>query len=268
MDAMELLTKKIPSAKVEYMQTYGLYGGNLEPSLSVLLDFAERDREVMVKVLARFAKNFNQEEMHVRGDPTKIVKGKKVVDKKPVEGRQYEDGSYNTTAFTFDLENNLTRAELQDIVDKSGLFGFTVGDKTLTAYFVGDPNDKADQKEFRDSIKRAKALLGDNGRRIDRRVERFWSYRQGGGPLGFDTVAGDLHPTKEDVATPTAGRIASRLAGRDVSPSTQLEEDLPQTQIDLHTEIAQIYEDAPIDDTSNPDVLRAYESFYLDNFGI
>ena len=260
MDAMKLLSKKIPSAKVEYMQTYGLYGGDLEPSLSVKLDFAERDREVMVKVLARFAKNFNQQAMHVRGDPTKIVKGKKVVDKKPVEGRQYEDGSYNTTAFTFDLENNLTRAELQDIVDKSGLIGFTVGDKTLTVYYTGDPNGKADQKEFKQSVKRAKALLGDNGRRTETRVERFWNYRRGGGPLGFDTVAGDLHPTREDVATPTAGRIASRLAQRDVTPSTQVKDDNPQTQVDLQTEIAQIYEDAPIDDTSNPDVLQAYEA--------
>ena len=102
-DALKYLTSNIPSAEVDFLPSYGLYGGQLEPSLGVTMSFQERDRARALSSLAKFATNFNQEQVHVRGV------------KKPRTGvpYQYEDGSYNTEVVRWNLKKPLTKKEVQ-----------------------------------------------------------------------------------------------------------------------------------------------------------
>ena len=54
------------SAKIKRQNATGLYGGEVEPSLGVTLTFGDSDRAKVLAALARFADNFNQQQIHVR----------------------------------------------------------------------------------------------------------------------------------------------------------------------------------------------------------
>jgi hypothetical protein len=111
-----------------------------------------------------------------------------------------------------ELNKELTRQELQRIIERCGLKGISVAEKTLTAYYTGNPNDKQSQQQFEDSIQKAIKLLGRNGQSSGRGVSRLWAYGSGpGATASYGSIRGDLHPTRADVANPTAQRIASRL---------------------------------------------------------
>ena len=120
--------KGAPLITITKVPSYGFYGGEAEPSLSLQIEMKNIDKPRTLAALARFADMFNQEQIHVREAPAK--------NKKKV-GYQYTDGSMNTSVVKYELNEQLTEQELTKIIDESGLVGFTVGeDGSLLAYYL------------------------------------------------------------------------------------------------------------------------------------
>ena len=218
-----------PLIKINKVPSFGFYGGEAEPSLSLDIELKNVDKKRALAALARFAKMFNQEQIHVREKP---AKNKKTV------GYQYTDGSFNTSVVKYELKEQLTEQELTKIIDESGLVGFTVGeDGSLLAYYLGDPNDAKAIEEFETTIQRADKLIGSNARKITRTVERLWAYGRGyGAANSYGDIKGNFRPPKNDEANKSAIRLVSRLATKTVTPTPKVDE-LTEAQIQLQTEI-------------------------------
>lgn len=245
-ETLERLVSLVPGAELEVSRNGGLYGGALEPSLGVKITFPETSRGGVLAALAKFAGNFNQEQVHVRQatiDPA---------------GRVYTDGSYATPVYTFELEEPLSRAEIEQVIADSGLYGLNFNDRKLEAYYVGDPRDEAARAEFSAAIERARDSLGDRARSVGRSTARLWAYGIGeGATAGYDAIAGDLpRGTSEYTEIPRA--IAERELGYDVEVSKQAEQ-ITDAQRALQTKIADHYDALPDNDMGNPDVRRAYQ---------
>ena len=177
-----------PLIKITKVPSFGFYGGEAEPSLSLNIELKNVDKKRTLAALARFAKMFNQEQIHVREKP---AKNKKTV------GYQYTDGSFNTSVVKYELKEQLTEQELTKIIDESGLVGFTVGeDGSLLAYYLGDPNDEKAIAEFKAALQKADKLIGSNAQRITRTIERLWAYGSGSGHNGYRDIGGDFRPRK------------------------------------------------------------------------
>jgi len=248
-DALTYLTSKIKSVEIEYAPSTGLYDGDAEPSLGLSISFQERDRPAALAALAKFAENFNQEQVHVRGDAEPRTK----------VGHVYPDGSYNTDVVVFRLETPLSRSDTEDIISGSGLFGFTASDKTLEAYYVGDPKNEEALADFRAAVIAARKLLGNLVTDVDRGTSRFWAYGKGEGAThGYGEIQREFRPPTQDQAVATAQRVASRLAAREVQGTEQADL-ITENQQALHERIAEAYEALPVNDLANPDVRRAYE---------
>lgn len=245
-ESLERLIATVPDAKLEVSRNGGLYGGALEPSLGVKITFPEKRRGGVLAALAKFASNFNQEQIHVR-QPT--------ID--PV-GRVYTDGSYATAVYTFDLTAPLSRADIERVIAESGLYGLNFSDRKLEAYYVGDPRDPAARAEFDAAIERARDSLGERVADFGRTTARLWAYGQGeGATAGYDAINGDVpRGTSEYTEVPRA--LAERELGRDIEAAEQAAE-ITEAQRLLQAKIADHYEQLPDNDMSNPDVRRAYE---------
>jgi len=249
-NSLTYLFDGIDSAEVEFTPAGGLYFGELEPSLGLKVTFQERDRPKALGALAKFAENFNQEQVHVRAAPVARNRAK--------IGRVFDDGSYNTHVIQFDLENPLTREEVQDVIDKSGLVGLTIKDQYLEAYHVGDPNDGEGFKKFEESIGRAAASLGDRSRSVNESVARLWVYGEGYGVThGYDAIQRQLRPAKTEDPNVTTQMIASRLAGFNVKGTEPAKETTPE-QAALQREIADAFDKLEMNRLDDPDVARAY----------
>jgi hypothetical protein len=237
------------SAKLKVERATGLYDGSVEPSLGVAITFADTDRKAVLAALAKFGENFNQEQIHVRGG-TKFK-----------AGHQFDDGSYATPVWRWGLDKALTRKQIQQIIDKSGLYGLTFGDDFVEAYYVGDPTNEEAINEFQDGAERVNISLGKNGSTARRETARLWAYGRGGGAIGYDRIRGDVAagPATE---SDTARRVAEYLnrvgdePGR-VKAFAQAQEVTP-AQRDLQERIARAYEALPDNDLRNPRVKRAY----------
>jgi hypothetical protein len=247
-DAIKHLTSGIPSVKIEYKPTTGLYGGGLEPSLGMKVSFEAKDKKNVLAALAKFGDNFSQEQVHVRSAPEKGTE----------DGHKYADGSYNTTVRRFELNNDLSRADIEKIVAESKIVGFTVGDKYLETYFLGDPSNEAEVTAYKQSVRKATELLSGSGSRVGRSRQRLWPYNNGNGPLGYGSIRGNLPATTQGISE-TSQRIAARLAGRKVSPVDPAKA-LTAKQADTQRKIASAYEAMPLNDLANPKVRKAYES--------
>ena len=249
-NSLTYLFDGIDSAEVEFTPAGGLYFGELEPSLGLKVTFQERDRPKALGALAKFAENFNQEQVHVRAAPVARNRAK--------IGKVFDDGSYNTHMVRFELASPLTREEVQDVIDKSGLVGLTITDQYLEAYHVGDPNDGEGFNEFEESIIRAAASLGDRSRSVNESVARLWAYGEGYGATdGYDSIQRQLRPAKTEKANPTAVMIASRVAGFNVKGTEPAKETTPE-QADLQREIADAFDQLEMNRLDDPDVARAY----------
>lgn len=222
-DSLRYLFRDIEAAKVEYTPTIGLYGGELEGSLGVALTFPAAEKAKLMSRLTMFAKNFGQEQIHVRGD---IEAGTRLAHK-------YADGSYNTIVATWDAKK-LSRAQIEKLAKESGLYGFTVSDNKLLAYYVGDPTDVAQINQFRKSVNGVSKSLG----KTVPRVERLWIY--GRDAIPFPRVEGFI-PKATTELNATAQRVAARLASREVVPVQQAKE-LTKPQAELQTRLAKAYE--------------------------
>lgn len=242
------------SARVKANGATGLYGGYVESSLSATVSFADNDRPQVLAALAKFADNFNQEQVHVRRD----------VKAKP--GTQFADGSYATAVYRWELNKALTRKQIETIIEKSGLYGLTFGDGFIEAYYVGDFNEEQ-FAAFERGIETAAGLVGKAAGSFGRSVERLWPYGQGAGTIGYDRIQGDVS-AGSGVRSETAKRVADYLnavKGKDgklqpgkVKTFDQAAEITPE-QNALQSRIAQVYESLPDNDLKNPNVRKAYQ---------
>jgi hypothetical protein len=65
-DSLSYLLSGIPDARVLPTPAQGLYFGDLEPSIGLDVGFEKDSRKDVLAALAKFAQNFNQEQIHVR----------------------------------------------------------------------------------------------------------------------------------------------------------------------------------------------------------
>ena len=248
-DALKYLTSNIPSAEVDFLPSYGLYGGQLEPSLGVTMSFQERDRARALSSLAKFATNFNQEQVHVRGV------------KKPRTGvpYQYEDGSYNTEVVRWNLKKPLTKKEVQKVIKDSGLFGLTVTDQYVEVYFVGDTTNANTFADFIATTQRARKSIGRAVQNTQTSIERLWAYGTGDGATnGYAEIQGGFRAPTGDQASATALRVATRLANRLFKPTPQELAITPEKRA-LQTRIAEAFDNMDMNALDDPVVMKAYQ---------
>ncbi len=124
------------------------------------------------------------------------------------------------------------------MIDESGLEGLTITNDYVETYYTKDPTNVAAIEEFRAAADRAKASLGNNARRADKGLDRFWAYGDGAGATnGFGEIRGKLYPPKGDKASATALRVATRFAGREFDATSQAPA-ITENQVDIQREIA------------------------------
>lgn len=247
--ALSNLTEGIPSVIIETTPATGLYGGYVEPSLGVSVRFNPGVRNEVLSALAQFAQNFNQEQVHVRGQSEAPV------------GTVSPDGSYTTEAFKVGLSRPLTRQEVDRIIAESGLYGLTFADNYWEAYYVGEPENDAEIAGFGDAIKRAIAItdeIGAGNGNIESGPQNLWIYGVGSGAIPYDRIAGDVLPGS-DIADENALIIARYFTDGPVKPRQQ-SDTITDPQRQLQRRIALDYEALPDNDMSNPLVRQAYEA--------
>ena len=246
-NSVNYLTEAIPSVEVTPTPAYGLYGSALEPAVGLNIEFDTDKKDLALSALAQFASNFNQEQIHVRENAQNRLVGYK-----------YGDGSFNTPIVTFKLSESIPKKELSSIIDKSGLAAFTVTDKSLQSYYLGDPNDRTEIRKFRAATRRAGQLLGTRVSAISTGLERLWAYGRGYGATNtYEQIEGFFPLPKTDQADRTANRIATRLAQRIVDPTIQAKT-LTEQQKLLQMDIAKEYDAMSLNNLDNDIVRRAY----------
>jgi hypothetical protein len=246
------------NAKVAVTRAKGVYLSDREPSLMVAASFNESEGKDVLAALARFAKNFNQEQIHVRM-PTK----KKV-------GFEYGDGSYTTNVFTIPLKKELNDKAISDIIDKSGLKGFTVTNDSLITYFVRPNKDQGESNEqyakridqefkvFEEQVASAHVLAGRPGTKVGRKIERLFVYGTGyGAAIDYESILGDVRP-KQGADTVTPRLIAEYLTGKPVQVFKQ--KDLTKAQVAQQEKLARTFDSLPVNDLKNPTVKKAYRA--------
>ena len=241
------LMSGIEGASIKTTAQGGLFGGEMEPSLGVNVEFAAQAKPKVLAALARFAENYNQWQIHVLQE----------TDAPP--GTAFPDGSYSTVQWTMALKSPMTRAEVQALVDGSGLPGLTYSDKQLSVYYTGGPNNDAGLAEFSQGWKRAAVLVGDKNAGISATTSRLWPYGNsfaGEPTIGFDAIRGEVGaaPIQDN---PITRDFAEEHLGEPVTPAQQAPSITPE-QRKLQDGIAKAYEAMPLDDLSNPLVRRAY----------
>jgi len=221
-DSITYLVQDIPSVKLIHYPAKGLYGGSLEGSIRLSLSFNAADRDTVMSALSRFAQNFFQEQIHVRG----------MADAGTKPGHKYPDGSSNTVVYSWKTKG-MSRPDIEKLAKKSGLSGFTATENELLAYYTDDPSNAKAIERFKASGAKVSESLG----RSVPRVERLWIYGEGGIP--YPKVTGEL-PIAGTKFNHTARRIAARLAAREVQPVPQAAK-LTAPQTKLQTKIADAY---------------------------
>lgn len=242
------------SARVKANGATGLYGGEIESSLALTVSFADEDRQAVLAALAKFADNFNQEQVHVRrGIKAKI-------------GTAFADGSYATPVYRWDLREALPRRQIETVIKKSGLYGLTFGDDFVEAYYVGDPRDEQAVKQFYANASTADGLLGEAGGTLSRSVAQLWPYGYGEGAIGYERIRGDV-PAGTGISSETAKRVAgylNQIEGKDGKPKLgnvktfEQAAEIDEQQQALQQRIAKAYEALPDNDLKNPAVRKAY----------
>ena len=246
------------NAKVDVTRAKGVYLSDREPSLMVKAAFNESDSKNVLAALARFAKNFNQEQIHVRL-PTK----KKA-------GFDYGDGSYVTPVYTIELKKELNDKAISDIIDKTGLKGFTVTNDSLITYFVRPVREEGESNEqyakraaeefqvFDKATDSAHVLAGRPGAKVGKKAERLFVYGSGyGAEIGYESISGDVLP-KQGADTVTPKLIAEYLTGKPVQVFKQ--KPLNKAQVAQQQRLAQIFDTLPVNDLKNPLVKKAYKA--------
>lgn len=246
-DMLTRLTSAIDGVELSSVDSYGLYKGDKEPSLGVTVTVTNPDAiPELLAALAKFADNFNQQQVHVREDTDAEV------------GYEFGDGSFATPVYRVALNEPLSDTELNRIMTESGLVGLTANEQYLEFYYVGEVgSEKANEQinEFFNSAERAQQLLGTKSSGIRRKTQRLYIYGEFGG-IPYNQIASGLRTQSAAPESVTARRIAEDQVGRTIEPAPQ--QDITPQQRALQTQIRDDYEAMPMDDLSNPLVQRAY----------
>ena len=238
-----------PEVRILSTPAQGLYFGDLEPSIGLDVGFQQEDKRYVLAALAKFADNFNQEQIHVRTKP----------DPDTDVSFVYPDGSFNTASVRFNLKEPLSREEVEKVISSSGLAGMTATDTYLDAYYIGDPTDANAIQEFRQGAGRASQSLEGRTSGIDAGVQRLWAYGEGYGATNpYSDISGPLRPPDAEEGNRTSWRIAQRLRGRPFIPVPS-QQSLTPAQRDLQSDIADAFDDMPLNDLGNPQVRKAYD---------
>lgn len=239
------------NARIKIKAVKGVYMSNREPAIVAIVTFKESESQDVLARLERFAQNYEQEQVHVR------VR----TNKKP--GHDFGDGSYATPAYTIKLQKDLTDAEINDLIEKTGLPAFTVEDDTITTYWVRpDATAEEQQQDFTGFLARVKqlnGLVGEGGARLQHRNERLYVYGDGGYgiPIPYSRIQSDI-PTKEAPDLNTPRMIAEYLFRNPVKAFKQ--KSLTQGQQKEQALMAQVFDDLPVNDLKKPLVRKAYEA--------
>ena len=245
------------SAKVKIEPVMGAYGSEREPAINASLAFPEADRKEVMAALARFATNFNQQQVHVRQATAYPF------------GHDFGDGSYATNVWKMGINRQLTNDELAEIIKETGIPAITVAGKekdgktqwTATTYFV-DPFENT-EKAYEEYIQQVKSLdkalarvVGRSDKAVKPSVERLYVYGTGDGArLGYESIAGDVRP-KQAHDTRSSKLIAEYFKGEPVTGFKQ--KGLNKDEIAAQKSLAQIFEALPNNDLKRPIVRRAY----------
>lgn len=237
--------------RLQRVNATGLFGGFVEPSVGLKIEFDRKYERIVLAGIRRFAKNFNQEQVHLRQSTTDEL------------GTTYEDGSYVTAVHTWNLDQALTKADIDGVIEASGLAGLTFTDKTVTSYYVKDQGTDEEQQAYFDAIVKADAALGQRTvGSIKSETARLWPYGDGKGGIGWGQDDGNVSAEREadrKVFVETARRVAAYLNGSPARAFEQAVGQIADNQRKLQTSIASVYEILPDLDLKNPVVKKAYE---------
>ena len=232
-------------AKISFQPIKGVYEEGREPAIMVQVNFRESESEQVLAALSKFGRNFNQEAIHVR---TKT---------KYKAGHNFDDGSYATPVYTIPLKNELTEKDIVDIVNTSGLKGFSVSKTELIAYHVqGKYNDISEYDSFLDIVRGVHATYGAKDKRLQQGVQRLAVYGDGyGARTSYQDIASDLQ-TKQLADRETPRIIAEYLNQHPIKPFEQ--KPLTKAQKAEQTVLKDIYQALPVNDLKKPIVRKAY----------
>ncbi len=200
-DAMEYLTAGM-DVDIKYDVSTGIYKGGEEASLGLSVEFEGQADPALLAALAKFAENFNQQQVHVLED---VIEGTN-------EGEIFQDGSYNTHVAVFHLKAPITKEEAREMIQSSGLNGLTITDEYISAYYSGDPNDEQEYSDFEEATSRLQAALEGFSGAPKISVRRVSVY--GKGRIPFEKIKGELRTGGSNYQNQTSLRIAARLAGK------------------------------------------------------
>jgi hypothetical protein len=237
------------NARIKVKPVKGVYMSNREPAIVAMVTFKESESQDVLARIERFAENYEQEQIHVRVG----------TNKKP--GHDFGDGSYATPSYTIKLQKELTDAEINDLIEQTGLPAFSVEDDTITTYWVA-PNEREQGSqgfnEFAERVKQLNALVGESGSRPQQRTERLYVYGSGfGARISYERIQSDL-PAKEAPDLNTPRMIAGYLFRNPVKVFKQKSLTLEQKK--QQRLLAQVFNDLPVNDLRNPLVRQAYEA--------
>ena len=248
-------------AKVKIDYAKGVYLSDREPSISVSAAFDERNQRAVMGALAKFAENYNQQQIHVRVPTIRKV------------GYDFGDGSYATPVYEIPLRKKLNNAQISDIINQTGLQGFSVSERQvvaqgktvtenfLTAYWVA-PNDIEQEfasfDSFEQAVRAAQALAGVEGSKPKQSVERLYVYGEGSGArISYEDIQSDLL-SREGTDTVTPRLISEYLRGEPIKVFKQ--KDLTNKQVESQKLLAKVFDELPTKDLKNPLVRSAYNA--------
>jgi hypothetical protein len=235
------------NARVTVSGVKGVYESDREPAIVAQVRFKESDTTAVLAALAKFADNFNQEQIHVRTKTAYKV------------GHDFGDGTYATPVYTVKLKNELTEQDIVDIVNNAGLKGFSVSANELTAYHVqGEENDTAGYKEFLSKLEGIYESYGADDGRLQFQTQRLAVYGRGyGARLGYADISGIVRPKQDsDKATPRI--IGEYLTRHPVKAFEQ--KALTKAQVQEQTVLKDVFQALPKNDLKKPIVRNAYEA--------
>ena len=248
-------------AKIKIEYSKGVYLSDREPSISVSAAFDEGNQRAVMGALAKFAENYNQQQIHVRVPTIRKL------------GHDFGDGSYATPVYEIPLRKKLNNAQISDIINQTGLQGFSVSERQvaaegktvtenfLTAYWVA-PNDIEQEfasfDSFEQAIRAAQALAGVEGSKPKQSVERLYVYGSGpGARISYEEIQGDIL-SREGTDTVTPRLISEYLRGEPIRVFKQ--KDLTNKQVQSQKLLAKVFDELPTKDLKNPLVRSAYNA--------
>jgi hypothetical protein len=235
------------NARVNVEYAKGVYLSDREPSISVQISFDENESKQVMAALANFATSYNQQQIHVRQPTARKA------------GYEFDDGSYATVVYEIPLKKELSNVRISEIIEQSGLAGFTVTPETLTAYWVkSDGNDESNFASFKQQAIQVNQLVGKRNSRPKQKVERLYVYGEGyGARIPYEQIKGELR-VEQSSDTKTPKIIAEYLTGEPVTTFKQ--KPITQAQVKDQELLANVFDELPTNDLKNPLVKKAYKA--------